>query len=101
MDKALLEVLTDTKIGGENLLGDKSIFDEEELKRQIDKVFEEANIKLKSDVEKVHMEQRESIGKNVKERLERTEEELVTRLSAMYGFIRVRKGKCESRGKIR
>ena len=31
--------MTDTKIGGENLLGDKSMFDEEELKRQIDKVF--------------------------------------------------------------
>ena len=36
MDKALLEVMTDTKIGGENLLGDISMFDEEELKRQID-----------------------------------------------------------------
>ena len=56
MDKALLEVMTDTKIGSENLLGDKSIFDEEELKRQIDKVFEEANVKLKSTVKEVRME---------------------------------------------
>jgi len=76
MDKAILEALTDTNIGG-NILGDanNSIFDEEELKRKIDKVFEEANVKLKSAVEEVRVDQRESAEKNAKERLERTSEE--------------------------
>lgn len=87
MDKAILEALTDTNLGDKEILGDsKSIFDEEEMRKSIDKVFEEANVKLKSAVEEVRAEQKESANKRAKERLERTTDE-ETRLEQAQGSV--------------